>query len=42
MLQHVEADPQQTIDESWCVLRHGGIASQTTCFINPVHRAPGD
>lgn len=42
VLEHVEGDPQQAIDESWRVLRPGGIAIHTTCFVNPVHGAPSD
>ena len=42
VLEHVEGDPQQAIDESWRVLRPGGIAVHTTCFINPIHAHPND
>ena len=42
VLEHIEGSPQQAIDESWRVLRPGGIAVHTTCFINPVHEAPHD
>lgn len=42
VLEHVEGDPQQAIDESWRVLRPGGIAVHTTCFINPIHPVPKD
>jgi SAM-dependent methyltransferase len=42
VLEHVEGDPQQAIDESWRVLRPGGIALHTTCLINPIHDAPND
>ncbi len=42
VLEHVEGDPQQAIDESWRVLKPGGIAVHTTCFINPIHAHPGD
>jgi SAM-dependent methyltransferase len=42
VLEHVEGDPQQAIDESWRVLRPGGIAVHTTCFINPIHPFPKD
>ena len=42
VLEHVEGDPQQAINESWRVLRPGGIAVHTTCFINPVHSCPKD
>ena len=42
VLEHIEGDPQQAINESWRVLRPGGIAVHTTCFINPIHNEPGD
>lgn len=42
VLEHVEGNPQHAIDESHRVLRPGGVAIHTTCFINPVHGAPKD
>ena len=42
VLEHVEGSPRQAINESWRVLRTGGIAEHTTCFINPIHKQPGD
>ncbi|HEY9693960.1 MAG TPA: class I SAM-dependent methyltransferase [Oculatellaceae cyanobacterium] len=42
VLEHVEGNPQSAIDESLRVLKPGGIAIHTTCFINPIHDAPGD
>lgn len=42
VLEHVEGDPQQAIDECRRVLKPGGIALHTTCFINPVHGSPKD
>jgi SAM-dependent methyltransferase len=42
VLEHVEGDPYQAIGECHRVLRRGGIALHTTCFINPVHDAPKD
>ena len=42
VLEHVEGDPQLAFDESWRVLRPGGVALHTTCFINPVHGDPDD
>jgi SAM-dependent methyltransferase len=42
VLEHVEGNPQQVIDECHRVLRPGGVAVHTTCFINPVHGAPKD
>lgn len=42
VLEHVEGSPQRAIDESFRVLRSGGVAVHTTCFINPIHEFPGD
>ena len=42
VLEHIEGNPQQAIDETYRVLRPGGIAIHTTCFINPIHRVPKD
>ncbi|WP_287740069.1 class I SAM-dependent methyltransferase [Diaphorobacter sp.] len=42
VLEHVAGDPQRAIDECHRVLKPGGIAIHTTCFINPVHGAPSD
>ena len=42
VLEHIEGNPQQAIDESYRVLRLGGIAIHTTCFIMPAHGAPKD
>lgn len=42
VLEHVEGDPQQAVDECWRILRPGGIAVHTTCFINPIHGSPKD
>ena len=42
VLEHVEGNPQQAIDECWRILRPGGIAVHTTCFINPMHEVPKD
>lgn len=42
VLEHIEGSPQKAIDESYRVLRPGGIAIHTTCFINPVHGVPKD
>jgi SAM-dependent methyltransferase len=42
VLEHIEGNPQQAIDECHRVLKPGGIAVHTTCFINPVHGAPKD
>jgi ubiquinone/menaquinone biosynthesis C-methylase UbiE len=42
VLEHVEGDPQLAIDETWRVLKPGGIAVHTTCLMMPVHGAPND
>ena len=42
VLEHVEGDPQQAIDECHRLLKPGGVAVHTTCFINPVHGVPKD
>jgi SAM-dependent methyltransferase len=42
VLEHIEGDPHRVVNESHRVLRPGGIAVHTTCFINPVHGAPKD
>jgi SAM-dependent methyltransferase len=42
VLEHVEGNPQQAIDECYRVLRPGGVAVHTTCFINPIHGDPKD
>jgi SAM-dependent methyltransferase len=40
VLEHVDGDPQKAIDESRRVLKPGGMAIHTTCFLNPVHGCP--
>lgn len=42
VLEHIEGNPQEAIDETFRVLKPGGIAVHTTCFINPIHNYPGD
>lgn len=42
VLEHIEGSPQQAIDECLRVLKPGGIAIHTTCFINPIHGSPKD
>lgn len=41
VLEHLE-NPQKAIDESCRVLKKGGIAIHTTCFINYLHPCPVD
>ena len=42
VLEHVEGDPFRAVAESLRVLRPGGQAVHTTCFVNQVHGSPGD
>lgn len=42
VLEHVEGNPQQAIDECHRLLKPGGVAVHTTCFINPIHGSPND
>ena len=42
VLEHVEGDPQHAIDETFRVLKPGGLLLHTTCFINPIHDGPSD
>jgi len=42
VLEHVEGTPQRAIDESYRVLRPGGIAVHTTCLVHPIHECPSD
>lgn len=42
VLEHIGGSPQQAIDESFRVLKPGGVAVHTTCLINPIHNVPGD
>jgi ubiquinone/menaquinone biosynthesis C-methylase UbiE len=41
VIEHLE-DPQKAIKESYRVLKRGGIAIHTTCFINYIHPSPRD
>lgn len=42
VLEHVNADPQSTIDGCLRVLKPGGVVVHTTCFVYPFHKSPGD
>lgn len=42
VLEHIAGDPFKVFEESRRVLRKGGIAVHTTCFINPIHGWPSD
>ena len=41
VLEHLP-DPQRAVAESFRVLKIGGVAIHTTCFLNPIHRYPSD
>ena len=41
VIEHLE-DPKKAIEESYRVLKEGGIAIHTTCFINYIHLGPKD
>ncbi len=41
VFEHIEGDPQKAFDECMRVLRPGGVAIHTTCFMNAYH-GPGD
>jgi SAM-dependent methyltransferase len=41
VLEHI-ADPFRCAAEARRVLRPGGLQIHTTCFVNPIHDAPGD
>lgn len=41
VIEHL-ADPRLAVSESMRVLRRGGIAIHTTCFLNPLHPSPQD
>jgi SAM-dependent methyltransferase len=42
VLEHVEGDPQDAINETFRILKSGGLALHTTCFMNPLHLDPDD
>lgn len=42
VLEHIEGYPSAAIEECHRVLKPGGIAIHTTCFVNPVHGFPKD
>ena len=42
VLEHVEGSPERAVAECFRVLKPGGTAVHTTCFINPVHGYPDD
>jgi ubiquinone/menaquinone biosynthesis C-methylase UbiE len=42
ILEHIEGTPQAAMNETHRVLKSGGLAIHTTCFIYPIHGAPSD
>ena len=42
VLEHINGNPQIAINETNRVLRKGGVAIHTTCFMNPIHEHPVD
>jgi SAM-dependent methyltransferase len=42
VLEHIAGDPFVAVAECNRVLRPGGVAVQTTCFVNPIHGHPHD
>ncbi len=42
VLEHVEGGGHRVFEESYRVLRRGGVAVHTTCFTNPIHGWPSD
>ncbi|HGY11000.1 MAG TPA: class I SAM-dependent methyltransferase [Desulfobacterales bacterium] len=42
VLEHVQGNPEKIFDESFRIVRPGGLIIHTTCFINPIHKSPGD
>ncbi len=42
VLEHVEGDLKQAVNETFRVLRPGGLAIHTTCMMVPIHGTPGD
>lgn len=42
VLEHIEGNPFVGVAESFRVVKSGGLVCHTTCFINPLHSAPGD
>lgn len=41
VIEHLE-DPKKAVKESYRVLKEGGVAIHTTCFINYIHLCPKD
>jgi SAM-dependent methyltransferase len=41
VVEHIP-DPWRAVGEAHRVLKEGGLAVHTTCFLNPIHRSPED
>ncbi len=41
VIEHL-GDPKKAVDESYRVLKRGGIAIHTTCLLMPIHPCPND
>lgn len=42
VLEHVDSSPHKVFAETFRLLKPGGVAVHTTCFINPIHGWPSD
>jgi SAM-dependent methyltransferase len=42
VLEHIGGDPWQAMNETYRVLKPGGIAIHTTCLLNEIHDPAGD
>lgn len=42
VLEHIEGNPQAVFDETYRVLKPGGLAVHTTVFMFPIHGYPSD
>jgi SAM-dependent methyltransferase len=42
VLEHVAGDPQKAVDETFRVLKPGGISVLTTCLLQELHGLPND
>ena len=42
VLEHLDGNPQSAMDESRRVLKPGGVAVHTTCFLQQIHWGPKD
>ncbi len=42
VLEHLEGNPFKAVQESYRVLKPGGLAVHTTCLLMGLHRYPGD